>query len=126
MIDLKYRYRSSLLGLAVGDAPGATLEFRLPGTFDPITDMVGGLLVGAVQGASKEDLLAERYCPLSGYRDDPTPLPSGGCRRRRLSGGAAMSSPALRPHSGEEGIPLSGGGGSRERRRAVRTQRIHW
>jgi len=42
MMDLKNRYRGSLLGLAVGDALGATLEFRLPGTFEPITDMVGG------------------------------------------------------------------------------------
>lgn len=41
-MDLKNRYRGSLLGLAVGDALGTTLEFRLPGTFDPITDMVGG------------------------------------------------------------------------------------
>lgn len=31
-----------LLGLAVGDAVGTTLEFRSPGSFTPITDMVGG------------------------------------------------------------------------------------
>ena len=36
------RYRGSLLGLAVGDALGTTLEFRAPGTFAPIQDMVGG------------------------------------------------------------------------------------
>ncbi|OKH39333.1 ADP-ribosylglycohydrolase [[Phormidium ambiguum] IAM M-71] len=36
------RYRGSLLGLAVGDAVGTTLEFRSPGTFTPIKDMVGG------------------------------------------------------------------------------------
>jgi ADP-ribosylglycohydrolase len=36
------RYRGSLLGLAVGDAVGTTLEFRSPGTFTPINDMVGG------------------------------------------------------------------------------------
>ena len=36
------RYRGTLLGLAVGDALGTTLEFKLPGTFTPITDMVGG------------------------------------------------------------------------------------
>jgi len=28
------RYRGSLLGLAVGDALGTTLEFKSPGTFD--------------------------------------------------------------------------------------------
>jgi ADP-ribosyl-[dinitrogen reductase] hydrolase len=32
----------ALLGLAVGDAVGTTLEFRSPGTFAPIDDMVGG------------------------------------------------------------------------------------
>jgi ADP-ribosyl-[dinitrogen reductase] hydrolase len=36
------RYRGSLLGLAAGDALGTTLEFRSPGTFAPIGDMVGG------------------------------------------------------------------------------------
>lgn len=36
------RYRGSLLGLAVGDALGTTLEFKSPGTFPPLTDMVGG------------------------------------------------------------------------------------
>lgn len=32
----------ALLGLACGDAVGTTLEFRAPGTFEPITDLVGG------------------------------------------------------------------------------------
>jgi len=32
----------ALLGLAVGDALGATVEFMPPGTFEPVTDMVGG------------------------------------------------------------------------------------
>ena len=32
----------TLLGLACGDAVGTTLEFEAPGTFEPITDMVGG------------------------------------------------------------------------------------
>jgi len=36
------RYRGSLLGLGVGDALGTTLEFRAPGTFAPIEDMIGG------------------------------------------------------------------------------------
>ena len=34
--------RGSLLGLAVGDALGTTLEFKPPGTFQPLQDMVGG------------------------------------------------------------------------------------
>ena len=36
------RYRGSLLGLAAGDALGTTLEFRPPGSFQPVSDMVGG------------------------------------------------------------------------------------
>jgi len=40
-IDQKDRYRGCLIGLAVGDALGTTLEFKRPGTFKPIKDMVG-------------------------------------------------------------------------------------
>ena len=36
------RYKGALLGLAVGDALGTTLEFERPGKFAPIDDMVGG------------------------------------------------------------------------------------
>ncbi len=36
------RYLGAMFGLAVGDALGTTLEFKPPGTFDPIDDMVGG------------------------------------------------------------------------------------
>ena len=39
---LRDRYRGALLGLAVGDALGTTLEFKAPGTFKPITNLVGG------------------------------------------------------------------------------------
>jgi len=40
--DAADRSRGALLGLAVGDALGTTLEFKSPGTFEPLTDMVGG------------------------------------------------------------------------------------
>ena len=40
----------ALLGLAVGDAVGTTLEFRAPGTFTPIDDMVGGGPFGLQRG----------------------------------------------------------------------------
>jgi ADP-ribosyl-[dinitrogen reductase] hydrolase len=36
------RARGALLGLAVGDALGAAVEFKRPGTFPPVTDMIGG------------------------------------------------------------------------------------
>ncbi len=42
MADLQDRFRGCLLGLAVGDALGTTLEFKTPGSFTPLTDMVGG------------------------------------------------------------------------------------
>lgn len=41
-MDRIQRFRGCLLGLAVGDALGTTLEFKPPGTFKPITDMIGG------------------------------------------------------------------------------------
>ena len=34
--------KNPLLGLAIGDALGCTLEFKKPGTFEPITTIVGG------------------------------------------------------------------------------------
>jgi ADP-ribosyl-[dinitrogen reductase] hydrolase len=36
------RYRGCLLGLAAGDALGTTLEFKPPGSLQPITDICGG------------------------------------------------------------------------------------
>ena len=36
------RMTGALLGLAVGDAVGTTVEFKPRGTFTPVTDMVGG------------------------------------------------------------------------------------
>ncbi|MBL8860562.1 MAG: ADP-ribosylglycohydrolase family protein [Planctomycetes bacterium] len=36
------RFRGCLLGLAVGDAVGTAVEFRARGSFEPLTDMVGG------------------------------------------------------------------------------------
>ena len=41
-MDRISRFRGCLLGLAAGDAMGTTVEFREPGTFPPVTDMVGG------------------------------------------------------------------------------------
>ncbi|HWP24082.1 MAG TPA: ADP-ribosylglycohydrolase family protein [Candidatus Binatia bacterium] len=41
-MDQLDRFRGCLLGLAVGDAIGTTVEFRPRGSFTPLTDMVGG------------------------------------------------------------------------------------
>jgi ADP-ribosylglycohydrolase len=55
MPDLRDRYRGALLGLAAGDALGTTLEFQSPGTFEPITDMVGGGPFGLAPGEWTDD-----------------------------------------------------------------------
>ena len=52
---LRDRYRGALLGLAVGDALGTTLEFKAPGTFKPITDMIGGGPFGLQPGQWTDD-----------------------------------------------------------------------
>jgi len=49
------RYRGALLGLAAGDALGTTLEFRRPGTFAPIADIVGGGPFNLPAGAWTDD-----------------------------------------------------------------------
>lgn len=41
-MEQRDRFRGCLLGLAVGDAIGTTVEFRPRGNFTPLTDMVGG------------------------------------------------------------------------------------
>ncbi len=41
-VSVQDRFLGCLVGLAVGDALGTTLEFKHPGSFTPITDMVGG------------------------------------------------------------------------------------
>jgi len=49
------RFRGCLLGLAVGDALGTTLEFRAPGSFAPLTDMIGGGPFGLQPGQWTDD-----------------------------------------------------------------------
>lgn len=49
------RFRGCLFGLACGDAIGATVEFSLPGSFTPVTDMVGGGPYGLKPGEWTDD-----------------------------------------------------------------------
>ena len=49
------RFRGCLLGLAVSDAVGTTLEFSQRGTFEPLTDMVGGGPFGLRPGEWTDD-----------------------------------------------------------------------
>lgn len=54
-MDLRARYRGALLGLAVGDALGTSVEFRPPGTFAPVTGITGGGPFGLVPGQWTDD-----------------------------------------------------------------------
>ena len=49
------RLRGALIGLAVGDAVGASVEFRAPGSFPPVTDMTGGGPFGLKPGEWTDD-----------------------------------------------------------------------
>ncbi len=41
-MNLRNRYRGSLLGLAAGDALGTAVEFKKPGSLTPVTAITGG------------------------------------------------------------------------------------
>ncbi|MGA1198430.1 MAG: ADP-ribosylglycohydrolase family protein, partial [Candidatus Latescibacterota bacterium] len=61
-----------MLGLAVGDALGTTLEFQSPGSFEPLTDMVGGGPFGLDVGQWTDDTsmalcLAESLIACDGF-----------------------------------------------------------
>lgn len=49
------RFRGCLLGLAVGDAVGTTVEFRTRGSFPEVTDMMGGGPFGLEPGQWTDD-----------------------------------------------------------------------
>ena len=54
-MHLRDRYRGSILGLAAGDALGAQVEFRAPGSFAPVSDMAGGGPYGLDAGYWTDD-----------------------------------------------------------------------
>lgn len=54
-VTQRSRYRGCLLGLAAGDAVGTTVEFKPPGTFPPVRDMVGGGPFGLKPGEWTDD-----------------------------------------------------------------------
>jgi ADP-ribosyl-[dinitrogen reductase] hydrolase len=71
-MDLAERYSGCMLGLAVGDAVGTALEFSPPGTFEAITDMVGGGPFGLQPGQWTDDTsmalcLAESLLACGGF-----------------------------------------------------------
>jgi ADP-ribosylglycohydrolase len=80
---MRERYRGGLLGLAAGDALGTTLEFRRPGSFQPIDDMIGGGPFGLEAGQWTDDTsmalcLAESLVEQQGF--DPVDQLERYCR----------------------------------------------
>ncbi|OMF95445.1 ADP-ribosylglycohydrolase family protein [Paenibacillus sp. FSL R7-0337] len=66
------RYQGCLQGLAAGDALGTTVEFQAPGTFKPMTDIVGGGVFALQPGQWTDDTsmalcLAESLLALQGF-----------------------------------------------------------
>lgn len=55
MSTVQMRYQGCLTGLAVGDALGTTVEFKAPGTFSPLTNIVGGGPFGLDKGQWTDD-----------------------------------------------------------------------
>ena len=55
MTTITDRAVGALLGLAAGDAVGTTVEFKPPGTFEPLTDLVGGGPFGLQPGQWTDD-----------------------------------------------------------------------
>lgn len=66
------RYKGCLLGLAIGDALGTTLEFQPPGSFEPITNIIGGGPFNLMPGQWTDDTsmalcLAESLIECKGF-----------------------------------------------------------
>jgi len=66
------RYKGSLVGLAVGDALGSTVEFSTPGSFQPVKEMVGGGVFQLEAGQWTDDTfmalcLAESLTMMGGF-----------------------------------------------------------
>ena len=66
------RCRGALLGLAIGDALGATVEFMPPGTFEPMMEILGGGPHGLMPGEWTDDTsmalcLAESLIECEGF-----------------------------------------------------------
>ncbi len=71
-MEMIERFRGCLLGLAAGDALGTTLEFKPPGSFPPLTGMVGGGPFGLQPGQWTDDTsmalcLAESLLECGGF-----------------------------------------------------------
>ncbi len=59
------RQRGTLLGLAIGDALGAAVEFQYPGTFEPVTGYRAGGPHGLAPGEWTDDSAPDGVLPAS-------------------------------------------------------------
>ena len=76
---LRSRFRGALLGLAVGDALAAAVQFARPGSFAPVRDLLGGGPFDLPRGAWSDDtalslalarsLLAQGRCDAEDQRE---------------------------------------------------------
>jgi ADP-ribosyl-[dinitrogen reductase] hydrolase len=114
-MHLSDRYRGCLLGLAVGDALGTTLEFKRPSSFAPITDMMGGGPFGLKPGEWTDDTsmalcLAESLVACRGF--EPVDQLTRYCRwyQGRVSSRNARKDQRSLPRGEEERAehPVSG------------------
>jgi ADP-ribosyl-[dinitrogen reductase] hydrolase len=69
---LRERFQGALMGLAVGDALAASTQYRKPGTFAPVGDLLGGGPFDLPRGAWSDDtamalLLAESLLECEGF-----------------------------------------------------------
>jgi ADP-ribosylglycohydrolase/protein-tyrosine phosphatase len=70
--SLRDRYHGALLGLAIGDALGASVQFRRPGSFPPVSDLQAGGPFDLPRGAWTDDTamalcLAESLLECQGF-----------------------------------------------------------
>lgn len=70
--SLRDRFRGALLGLAIGDALGTSVQYRKPGSFTPASDMIGGGPFQLPRGAWTDDTamalcLAESLTECTGF-----------------------------------------------------------
>ena len=72
MSDFLSRARGALMGLVVGDAVGTTNEFQPAGSFEPITDMVGGGVFGLEPGQWTDDTSMALCLAVHGLLDFPS------------------------------------------------------
>ena len=85
------RFRGCLLGLAVGDAVGTTVEFKAPGSFPEVTDMTGGGPFGLAPGQWTDDT-SMALCLADSLLDDGRLRSVGSARALRalVQGGLSL------------------------------------